>query len=148
MTAPPQSRSIFISYNHEDRAWRDRIASSLADVGLQVLDDTLLNPSQDWMAELQRLRESAQAAILVLTTNFLRSETIQKEELPHLLELQRKEQLAIFPVIAEPCDWQSVEDIRRIQAFPQGGKPLSKKSNEEVQQDLQRLAGIIAGRST
>lgn len=157
MSAPRTTVTVFISYNHDDGAWKDRIKNALqtnfrrmphAAGDLRILDDTLLRSGTDWLAELNQMREAAQVALLVVTENFLRSRTIQGGELPHLLSLRSSNGLRLIPVIAEPCDWQTVQAIREIQVFPSGAIPLSKKSEAEIQQDLELLASEILNQNT
>src|SRR5262249_41038191 len=125
--AGPRLIPIFISYSHRDKAWRDQIASTLERADLEVLDDTLLLPGQNWNEELRKLWERARAAILIVTPNFLASESIQSGELPQLLELQKKNGLRLIPVITEPSDWQTLDAIRDILVFPRTGKPLASE---------------------
>jgi len=134
---------VFISYSHFDKAWRDRIASSLAAFGLEVLDDTLLRPGQDWAVELREMRERSSVAVLVITPQFLTSNTIRSQEIPHLMELSKLRGLRVIPVIAEDSSWQTFEPISKIQVFPEGGTPLFKGSEEQIRGDLERLGREI-----
>jgi hypothetical protein len=133
---------VFISYNHRDREWRDRIAASLERVGLGVLDDTALLAGQDWAQELENMRETARAAILIVTANSLGSFTIQSKELPHLVALQKSNGLRLIPVIAKPCLWQKSEVISSIQVFPESGTPLSS-APDKIEAELEMLARQI-----
>src|SRR6266849_8132154 len=142
MSAAPRT-PVFISYSNIDKVWRDRIFSVLASFGLEVLDDTLLHPGQIWAAELKTMRESSGVAILIVTPHFLASDTIRKEELPHILELQRSQGLRIIPVIAESSAWQTFEPFKNIQVFPEGGRPLFKGSDEQIRGDLEKLGQEI-----
>jgi hypothetical protein len=142
MVAAPET-AVFISYSNKDRVWRDRIFSILINMGLTILDDTNLRPSQDWDIELTKMRERADAAILIVTPNFLASQTITRYELPHLLALRNSRGLPIFPVIAETSSWQDFKPIRNIQVFPEGGRPLFKGSEDQISTDLARLAREI-----
>jgi len=133
---------VFISYSHRDREWRDRIASSLERAGLGILDDTSLLAGQDWAEELEKMRETARVAILVVTANSLGSFTIQSKELPHLVALQKANGLRLIPVIAKPSLWQKSETISSIQVFPESGTPLSTTPND-IEKELERLAQQI-----
>src|SRR5262249_55486077 len=130
------------SYSHYDREWRDRIAASLGRTGLRVLDDTALLAGQDWSLELEKMREKARAAILIVTANFLESYTIENKELPHLVALQKSNGLRLIPVIAKPCLWEKSEVISSFHVFPESGVPLSTTPNS-VENDLGRLAQQI-----
>src|ERR1700730_5624752 len=110
--------SVFISYSHFDRAWRDSIASSLESRGVRVEDDTLLLPGDLWEERLTAMRQEAGVAILIVTQNFLASEVIQRDELPHLLQLRDSKHLRLLPVVAETSNWRAVKILHDIQVFP------------------------------
>ncbi len=42
----------------------------------------------------------------------------------------------IFPLIVKPCDWESVEWLRRMNLRPRDGKPLSTGTDSEIDSDL------------
>ncbi|MFL6314111.1 MAG: P-loop NTPase fold protein [Terriglobales bacterium] len=137
--------AVFISYSHKDRLLRDRIATSLRAIGLNVLDDTSLRSDQDWEIELMGMRERADAAILIVTPNFLASETIRAYELPRILELRKSRGLRVIPVIAEESSWQSFSSVNDFRVFPEGGRPLFKGSAAQVKADLAWLGREITG---
>ncbi|HEX3103749.1 MAG TPA: P-loop NTPase fold protein [Terriglobales bacterium] len=137
--------AVFISYSHKDRLWRDRIATSLRAIGLNVLDDTNLRSDQDWEIELMQMRERADAAVLIVTPNFLASETIRAYELPRILELRKSRGLRVIPVIAEESSWQSFASVNDFHVFPEGGKPLFKGNAAQISADLALLGREITG---
>src|ERR1700687_2100219 len=130
--------SVFISYSHRDRAWRDRIASRLESRVL-VKDDTQLEPGDLEDDRLRAMREEARVAILVVTQNFLASKRIQQRELPHLLQLRNSTKLRLLPVIAEASNWSAVEALSSFQVFPTDGFALSSHSADEVERYLDLL---------
>jgi hypothetical protein len=134
---------VFISYSHLDSEWRQRIVSILERRGLSFADDTKLVAGDSWAERLTAMREQARVGILVVTQNFLASETIQGEELPHLLGLLKSGRLRLVPVIAETSNWRAVPSLREIQAFPPDGKPLSSGSQEKTERNLERLGELV-----
>src|SRR5437588_2193692 len=139
----PTTFSVFISYSHFDKEWRNGIAANLERRSLKVLDDTLLTAGESWTASLTSMREQARVAILIITPHFLQSDSIQKEELPHLLTLRDSRGLHLLPVVAETSGWQDVESLRRIQVFPTSGRPLSSLSQPDLARNLVRLAELV-----
>jgi hypothetical protein len=142
-TTDDTTPSVFISYSHYDREWRNSIASSLERRGLRVTDDTVVVPGDLWAKRLTEMREEAHVGILIVTQNFLASETIQGDELPHLLRLSSSKRLRLLPVVAETSNWRDVESLREIQAFPPDGKPLSSGSQEEIERNLDSLGKLV-----
>ncbi len=128
--------TIFISYSHEDEAWKDRLMKHLGvPVRQGLLDvwvDRKMEAGVDWFKEIERALDKAAAAILVITTDFLNSRFILDQEVPRLLEKRIEQGVRIFPLIAKPCDWESVEWLRRMNLRPRDGKPLSTVAESEI----------------
>ena len=122
-------RSVFISYSHKDELWKDRLVEQLGvleDEGLLATwDDRRINASDDWRQEILHALENCKAAVLLVSAAFLRSNFIRNVEIPKLIERRSKERLIVIPAIVSACPWQKVEWLARIQARPQGGRPLS-----------------------
>src|SRR5215213_1282668 len=133
MTAP----SIFISYSHEDEKWKDRLVKHLGvsqEQGLLSLwGDRRIGAGEDWYEAITEAIDAGSIAVILLTANSLTSKFILREEVPRLLEQRDEEGLRIFPIVVEPCDWEAVEWVSRMQLRPKDGKPLSGGSKHQVE---------------
>jgi len=142
-TAP----TVFISYSHKDEDWKNLLVTHLAvlrDQGmLNIWQDRHIEAGADWHLNIQEAMKSASIAVLIITANSLTSEYILNDEVPPLLERRRDEGVRIFPVIAEPCDWESVGWLRRMNLRPTDGRPLSSGNEHQINEDLAKLAGEI-----
>jgi serine/threonine protein kinase len=137
--------TVFISYCHEDEAWKNRLVKHLRVVGtLDLWDDRRIEAGENWRQEIREAIAAAQVAILLITVDYLNSEFIRSEEVPRLLERQDKEGLRIFPVIVGPCAWKRVKWVGRRQARPTHGEPLATKPDHEIDDTLAKLAEEVA----
>ncbi len=145
--------TIFISYAHEDVAWREDLESYLRilalndeRLALEIWSDQQLSAGDDWEARINAIMERASLALLIVTKNFLASEFISREELPYLEKRARDHDLGLLPVLAEPCPWQAVRWLSQLQLYPAGDRPLSSLSKNDQNEELTRLLNQIRER--
>ncbi|MEL6657462.1 MAG: SUMF1/EgtB/PvdO family nonheme iron enzyme [Bacteroidota bacterium] len=123
-------RKLFVSYSHKDEIWLERIMPYLFALQrkAQVVpwSDKDIYPSQQWEAEIDKALMQADAAILLLSQDFLVSEYINAVELPVLLRAVKKRGLRIFPIVVSSffiedspiLDFQSVNYDRPLDRMP------------------------------
>ncbi len=135
--------SIFISYSHRDEAWKERVVEQLQVLEYEgrfhVWEDRLIAAGDDWYPAIEHALNEASAAILLISSGFLTSPFIRREEVPRLLKRRKQEGLRIIPLIIRPCAWQLVDWLKDIQGRPRDGRPLSGGSEFEVDKDLADL---------
>lgn len=74
---PPESMlcaKSFISYSHQDEAWKDHLLSHLnvlAGEGLEVWDDRRIAAGDDWLPEIERAIAACDVAVLLISRHFL-----------------------------------------------------------------------------
>jgi hypothetical protein len=77
---------VFVSYNHRDRIWLERLQVHLKPLvrqnAIDLWDDTRLRPGTNWREDIQQAVASAQIAILLISADFLASDFIDTDELP------------------------------------------------------------------
>jgi len=139
--SPP---TIFISYSHQDEAWKDRLVRHLRVLELEgafaLWDDRKIAAGDDWHPEIETAMESARIAVLLISTDFLISDFIRGQEVPRLLKRRAAGGLRVIPLIVHPCPWQAVDWLSSIQCRPKDGRPLAKGSKTQVDEDLTALA--------
>ena len=140
--------SVFISYSHKDEEWKDRLVTQLGVLQMEgildVWDDRSIDTGAEWYPRIVEAINKANVAILLISANYLRSKFILNEEIPKLLERYAKEGMHVIPLIVKPCAWTQVKWLSLIQARPKDGKPLSAKSDHQIDSDLAALANEIA----
>jgi hypothetical protein len=101
---------IFISYSHEDEKWKDFIKEHFTCTGkCQIWNDRDIKLGENWYEEIKTSLHEADIAILLISKNFLNSEFIKNEEIPHLLERCKKESVQVITVHVQPCSWEQVD---------------------------------------
>ena len=144
MTKP----TIFISYSHKDEEWKNRLVSHLGVLQheglLDVWDDRRIGGGEGWYPKIEEAIKKASVAILLISANFLTSNFILKEEIPHLLELRAEKGMRIFPVVIKPCAWNQVKWLSQMNLRPEDGKPISGGTEHQIDTDLTNIANEVA----
>jgi hypothetical protein len=143
---------VFISYSHQDRAWLERLRVFLKPLtredNLDIWDDTRLAAGSEWEVELDSAIESARAAILLISADFMASDFIQERELPKLLRAAEESQLMLLPVFIGTS--AAAEDLRltRFQSVNDPRRPVKALSEsdqelvfDKVRQEVRRILG-------
>ncbi|MDJ0902895.1 MAG: COR domain-containing protein [Xenococcus sp. MO_188.B8] len=131
---------IFISYSHQDSDWLKRLQVYLKPLEKKGLvdrwDDTRIKAGMKWRDEIHKALDSAQIAILLVSSNFLASDFIDDVELPQLLKAAESEGALILSVILNPCKGIfSFSDLQQFQTVNPPSQPLSsmdKNGQDEI----------------
>ena len=140
-TSDPAPRAdkpvVFLSYAHADAAWKDRLLRQLGSLEhralLTIWQDGKIAGGDDWHGDITAAMDAASLAIFLVSPAFLGSTFIQETEVPYLFARweKRAEGLRIYPILAEPCDWESASYLKRLQIRPKSKrtKPWTKNSS-------------------
>jgi hypothetical protein len=127
-----RGRTVFISYSHADKKWRDRLYVFLkpleSDGTVVRWDDTEIRPGQNWRNEIKRAIDKAKIAVLLVTADYLASDFIRDNELPPLLAAAEEDGAVIMPVVVSPCLFNETTNLSKFQAVNSPSKPLSNMS--------------------
>ncbi|PNY34974.1 hypothetical protein C2E31_20575 [Rhodopirellula baltica] len=138
-----KSPTVFVSYSHKDSRWRDRLQVHLKplvrDGAIDLWDDSRIRTGQDWRNEIDNSLFSANAAILLVSADFLASDFIAKNELPPLLDAARERGVEILPVIVGPSRYAESE-LAHFQAVNSPDSPLSKMKKQDAESVLVDLS--------
>ncbi len=83
-----------------------------------IWHDDLIEPGDRWFDEIDQAMQQADAAIFLISADFLDSCFIQSVEVKELLTRHHNEGVLIFYVILRPCDWEPFKYISDIQLLP------------------------------
>ncbi len=140
---------VFVSYSHKDKKWLERVQTHLKvleseGISVNLWDDTQIKAGMKWRKEIKKGMLTAKVAILLVSTDFLASDFIRKNELPPLLKSAEKDGAAILPVILKRCRY-STSKLAEFQAVNDPEKePLSKLTEDGQDEILVKLTDRIA----
>ncbi len=140
--------TVFISYSYKDEAEKNKLLSHLgvikqADL-IDIWSDDRIGPGADWAAEMNRAISQAKIAILLITANFLTSDSIMNQQIPMLLKRSKQEGVIILPLIVTPSAWQSVAWLNRFAVRPTHGKAIWREGGRYADKDLTDIVKEIA----
>ncbi|MBI3249371.1 MAG: SUMF1/EgtB/PvdO family nonheme iron enzyme [Deltaproteobacteria bacterium] len=141
--------TIFISYSHKDAKWKERLASHLG--VLQIQDhlefwtDDGIHIGDAWVQKIQAAITTANAAILLVSADFLNSPFIRRVEIAQLLARREKEGLPIFPILVRQCAWDFVPWLEQLQIRPRDAKPLAGNDDHQIDEHLTAIVKEIKG---
>ena len=141
----PQQPTVFISYSHDDEAWKDRLVKHLEPLRQQgllheVWRDRSIAAGAQWEQEIFDGIDASSVALFLVSANSLGSDYIMQTEAPRLLERWRDGRLRIVPVLLEPCLWEAVDWLKTLQMRPVDAKELSGFDDHGVNEALASLA--------
>jgi|SoiMethySBSTD1v2_1073268.scaffolds.fasta_scaffold992167_2 hypothetical protein len=121
---------LFISYSHEDTKWLEAVTQQLAVLQAEglvsICDDSKLRVGEDWFRQLHEMMLSARLGLLLISAPFLGSPFVRREEITRLFSQHEAGGMAIYPLLVEPCPWEQVEWLARLQLRPQDAKRRAK----------------------
>lgn len=143
---------VFISYSHEDAHWLERLRVHLRPLEreghIEVWADTRLEPGETWLQNIQQAIADAQAAVLLVSADFLASEFIASNELPPLLLAAKRGDCRVVPVILGPCLFSSIRNLQEFQAVNSPGEPLTGMTENQAEEVLNKVARTVLDRAS
>jgi uncharacterized caspase-like protein len=151
---------IFVSYSHShtDKKLMGELKMMLKPLMdksvISLWDDSQIPAGAIWRDEIKKALDTSDAALLLVSKNFLASEFITNNELPPLLEAARGKGLRILWVLLSDCDYKTVKEIESYQAAHDISRPLNKLSPSDrdtvlvkICEEIKKAAGILALRT-
>jgi hypothetical protein len=141
------SSSVFISYNHNDTEYLQRLLVHLRPLErANLIDpwaDTRLRPGDRWESAISQALSRASASILLISADYMASEFIVANELPPLLAKAEAGGTRIIPVILKPCRFTRDKHLSRFQAVNDPRRPLIAMPEAEKEEIFDRVAMTV-----
>jgi hypothetical protein len=142
--------SVYFSYSRVDAKWANKIQTTLAPMvrgGLRARNDAQPGEAWEdkvqWALDITELTEKTEAAILLVSPNYLAADYITKNELPLLLSAADERGFKILWVPVERCLYEHT-DIARCQAVFSPDRPLTTLEPNELNEALVTICRAIA----
>ena len=139
-------KRVFLSYSHDDGDWHQRFkthVSPLVEGGaLQLWDDTNIGMGTRWNDAIERALETSQAAILLVSANFLASTYVMEKELPYLSEAARQRGLILMWLLVSDCLFRETA-LADYQCLNNPEVPLDQLSPGDREKALANTARLI-----
>jgi tetratricopeptide (TPR) repeat protein len=143
----PPAPTIFVSYSHKDKSWKDRLLEHLGGLEeeglLKIWCDQELEPGDDWFEEIREAMDAARVAVFLVSAHSLSSKFIRHQEIPQLLDRRGNEGMTFFPVIVKSCVWDEFPWLSQYQVRPFEGRPLAGFEGDKRDAELAKIAKEI-----
>ena len=140
--------AVFISYSKEDVAWKDRLRRFLEPLHVwnetTIWADDCIDAGAEWFEAIKTAINESAVAVMLVTTDFLGTEFIAKEEVPDLLRLRRERGMWIIPVLVHHCPWESIRWLKQLNIVPDKATPLDDLPRKKQDAFLSEIANDIA----
>ncbi|MCB0169349.1 MAG: toll/interleukin-1 receptor domain-containing protein [Anaerolineae bacterium] len=141
--------TVFVCYSHKDETENEQLLTHLGVLRelslIDIWDDTRILGGSEWKLEITNAIARASVAILLVSANFLTSQTIKELEITEMLKRRENDQkFVIYPIIAKPCAWNSFPWLSKLQVRPNGGEPIWVKGKDiDVDMELTKIANEV-----
>jgi hypothetical protein len=129
------SVSLFISYSHVDETMRRELDSHLTPmVRNKVItrwSDRKIQAGDKWDTAIDAQLLSADIIVMMLSSDFLASEYIDKVEVPAARRRHENGEARVIPVILRDFDW-AYNPLVDLQSVPRDRKDISSFSNKDT----------------
>jgi hypothetical protein len=146
--APTVRNQVFVSYSHADEDYLKRLRvhlSLLERRNIKIWTDKDIAPGMNWQDEIANALARTKVAVLMISTDFLNSDFITRQELPPLLAAAKSEGVEILPVIVKPSAFGDidVEPLSCYQAVNMGRPLVKLKDDSEREEEFVRILQVI-----
>lgn len=125
----------FCSYSHKDEALKKQLLTHLAGLEragiISNWHDRKITAGSDLATEIDSNLRKAKVILLLISANFIESNYCIGIEMEKALAKHARGTARVIPVILKECLWDTLP-IRRLQALPTDGKPVTKWTNRDA----------------
>ncbi|MCB0196355.1 MAG: toll/interleukin-1 receptor domain-containing protein [Anaerolineae bacterium] len=137
---------VFIGYSHQDDEKKNHLLSHLGILErnglIELWTDDCIPPGANRRYEIRKAIARADIAVLLITADFLNSDTIN-EHIIEPLNRRHEQGLIIYPIIAKPCAWQTAQWLAGCQVRPDNGRPVWTNSHDKADDYLVKFTEEI-----
>ena len=125
---------LFYSYSYKDEPLRDELDAHLALLRkrgvLRTWHDRKIGGGDPWAASIDANLESADIILLLVSSDFIKSDYCYDIEMTRGLERHEAGEARMVPVIVRACDIEGAP-FAKLQALPKDAKPVTSWPNRD-----------------
>lgn len=135
---PPQSIEIFFSYSgsEKDEKLRDKLASHLSTLEREKVitawHDRKISAGIERADEIEKHLNSARIILLLISADFMASESRWQSEVTRAMERHKTEEARIIPVLIRTCDWEEGTPFSNLEPLPSNRTAIDCWDNEDA----------------
>jgi hypothetical protein len=126
--------NIFLSYAHQDKKFAEQLGYFLRSLEMQglatVWSTNKIKAGEKWDAVIKKHLNTAQIILLLVSPNYLASNSLEKREIDKLI-MEKVKEHKVIPVLLKPVSLKSTP-LEDFASLPQGKKPVSQWSNRDM----------------
>jgi len=124
---------LFISYDHADEKYKDRLVQLLKDLVIGKLieewNDQYLIPGKRWDDGIKKKLEESQIVLFLITESFFQSDYINDVEIKNTIDRYDQNEVLIVSIIIEESNFK-YSALKEYQALPKNAQPISTWKSE------------------
>ena len=106
-------------------------------------DDTRITAGTDWEEEINRALSVTKIAVCLVSSDFIASDFIYKQELPYLLKAADAQELRVIPISVRFSAWKTTP-LKSRQWANEPDKPLNDLDEADREKALVKISELIA----
>jgi hypothetical protein len=126
---------LFISYAHEDEAYRVDFEKHLASLKREGLinewTDRMITAGSEWAREIEEHLDQSNIILLFISPDFMASRYCAEVEVQRAMQRHRMGISKVIPVLIRPADWHGAP-FAKLQAIPGDSKAISEWENRDA----------------
>jgi hypothetical protein len=150
-----QRIDIFCCYSRKDRPFLLQLRAHLALLErlgrIRFWADIDIEAGGEWEKEIHSHLETAQIILLLISSDFIESDSCYGAEMHRALERQRSGEARVIPILLRPVDWQDAP-FGTLQALPRDGRPITDWPSQEhalrdIAKDIRTIVSSLTGKT-
>jgi serine/threonine protein kinase len=125
---------VFFSYAQKDEALRDSLETHLTALIrrgiIQAWHDRKVAPGANWHDSIDEQLTKSSLILLLVSADFLASDYCYGVEIQRAMEMRRRGEAQVIPIILRACDWD-LPPLAGLAALPTGGKAVTSWANQD-----------------
>lgn len=122
---------IVCFYARNDKDMKNDLMKHLASLNAEIFHDQEITAGKEWSIEIDRHLNNADIVLLLISADFIASESCQAE-IEKAVKRQRARPIRIISIILRDCLWKSNAVIASYQVLPDGGESVIGCENKDA----------------